>query len=350
MVHRLVALGLAPVAMVGGESWDFAQLSREESNAVVYGKETGERRRICQDEGRALLGEYHAYHLDDEIGWPALLGNGIARCVRDPDPVEPACDVDAMEWVEMNVAIMYSNKAEAALVEIEARRGLERAHLGEAAVGDDDGVLYAEKHEKAEINRHLDDAQQFFRVAVSCRGNNGRLVRKNAEAWGALAKRVRAIRVGSLFGNGGAAVGVEHGRYLVDEGGHADVDGVESCPWSIYEAQEYVETQADVVRTHLATPLSANLNALFPSHHGNAGVAAEPASAYEEGDRIEARYGDGGGWYPGRISAVRPGRADSDSEASYDVEYDDGDAEFRKAPSAVRRAPRYSGAFNSLGR
>ena len=49
---------------------------------------------------------------------------------------------------------------------------------------------------------------------------------------------------------------------LVDPGGHAEIAADAACPWSIYEAAEYVERLA----ADRTAPLADDLHALFPPH------------------------------------------------------------------------------------
>jgi hypothetical protein len=74
--------------------------------------------------------------------------------------------------------------------------------------------------------------------------------------------------------------------------------------------------------------------------HGSAGesavaTASAPAS-YATGDVVEGNYRNGGEWFRGKISKVRPPPSKRRAQWSWDIEYDDGDAETRVFADRLR--------------
>jgi len=61
----------------------------------------------------------------------------------------------------------------------------------------------------------------------------------------------------------------------------------------------------------------------------------EDADAFAVGDRIEARWGKGTTWYPGSVTKVRPPKTRGRS-STFDVLYDDGEAEENVQPEDMR--------------
>ena len=66
---------------------------------------------------------------------------------------------------------------------------------------------------------------------------------------------------------------------------------------------------------------------------GSAGVLADAAPAFAEGDKVDARYGGKKKWFGGKIKRVLPG-------AKYDIAYDDGDSESGVKAALIRLSPR----------
>ena len=66
----------------------------------------------------------------------------------------------------------------------------------------------------------------------------------------------------------------------------------------------------------------------------------EDADAFAVGDRVEARWGKGTTWYPGAVTKVRPPKTRGRS-STFDVLYDDGEAEENVQPEDMRQ-PRSS--------
>ena len=61
----------------------------------------------------------------------------------------------------------------------------------------------------------------------------------------------------------------------------------------------------------------------------------EDADAFAVGDRVEARWGKGTTWYPGAVTKVRPPKTRGRS-STFDVLYDDGEAEENVQPEDMR--------------
>jgi len=70
----------------------------------------------------------------------------------------------------------------------------------------------------------------------------------------------------------------------------------------------------------------------------DAGGGSSPAAAaLVAGDRVEARFGGGDGWFPGTVVAVMVGGISGSGDgASYSISYDGGDKEDKVAASLVR--------------